>query len=67
MRNLSPTQFETLQKMEENGKLIRWNGGFWSFEDAEIKDVIRDSWGYTSIPQWYCDVRTLRALEKKAQ
>lgn len=54
---LSETQQEALQVMKEKGgKLIRWDGGYWTFEGAK---AIRDE------PEWHCGTTTIRSLYKK--
>mgnify|MGYP003196876941 CR=1 FL=1 len=56
--NLSPTMLETIKKIEEHGKLVRYTGGFWSWERCEQHDCCGDM-----VPDWHCDIKTLRALE----
>lgn len=56
-RDLSAKMKETVQVMKAHGKLIRYNYGFWSWCGVEIDTH--------NVPIWYCDVRTLRGLEKR--
>lgn len=51
---------DTLAKLQEHGSLVRFKGGFWSWKCCEINHY-RDY----SCPEWHCDVKTLRALEKR--
>lgn len=63
--NLSPTMTETLQLIQEHGKLIRYDGGFWSWKDAAQKPLYNGGKLLCMVPVWHCDVKTLRALEKR--
>ena len=54
-RNLSTKMEEAVRIMKAHGKLIRYDGGFWSWINVEIHDA----------PIWYCGVGTLRALAKR--
>lgn len=76
---LSNTMLETINIMENhNGKLIRYRGGWWSWENSEIKYYMRKEPRETphftdykihdddyAIPIWNCDVKTVRALQKR--
>lgn len=54
--NLSDTQKEAVnQLINHGGTFIRKEGGFWTWPDAKGNVV----------PEYYCDVRTLRVLERK--
>jgi hypothetical protein len=54
--NLSATQQKALnQLINHGGTFIRKEGGFWTWPDGKGNVV----------PEWYCDVRTLRVLERK--
>ena len=46
---LSKTMIDVLDKMKEHGKLVRYCGGFWSWEDVEIKKLLLDEWIITII------------------
>ena len=60
---MSKTQKEVIRIMEKYGnKLIRWPGGFWTYEGATIR---YRPFGDHPVPVWYCGVRTLRAMHKK--
>lgn len=59
-RNLSPKMEETLRIMIKHRKLIRYDGGFWSWEGCKMEHGIN-----FDCPMWYCLVNTLRALHKR--
>lgn len=65
---LSHTQEEALKMMKEKGGgvLVRWPGGFWTFSGAQGRAVYNRH-GYLEylVPEWWCGVRTVRALAKK--
>lgn len=65
MEQLSKTMIEVLGKMKEHGKLIRYHGGFWSWEGVEIKTTSFRKMKNYEYPAWNCDVRTLKALHKR--
>lgn len=54
---LSPTQLEALEKIREHGgKIIRLNGGFWTWPSCPP--------GYwQDTPSWSVDIKTVRCLE----
>lgn len=66
--NLSKVMIETIDMMKQhNGKMIRWKYGLWTFEGAKIKYYVKSNVDNSNvpIPEWYCDVKTLRALHKR--
>lgn len=61
MKKPTPTQLEVLRRMEANDKTIRRvPGGFWITADA----VLTPREGYAAPDKW-CDIRTVRAMEKQ--
>ena len=55
---LTETQQKTLAAMREHdGELVRLTGGFWTWRDCPRVKL--------GVPSWYCDMNTLRALEKR--
>lgn len=64
---LSDTQKEVVKVMKEKGgKLIRWSGGFWTFDGAKGED----HYGLNGellyrLPEWHCGTNTVKALAKK--
>ena len=63
--NLSPSMFETIKIIEKYGKLVRWEGGFWTFEGVETKGTVQGGFCEIPVPSWYCTVKTLRALHSR--
>lgn len=63
-RNLSAKMEESVRIMRTHGKLIRYDGGFWSWVGVEIHHCRNGADTYRC-PIWYCSVRTLRALDKR--
>ena len=62
---LSPAQFIALLWMIKhgNGRVVRWNGGFWTVEKMQERGHFTQRDGYR-VPQWYAGVGTLMALER---
>lgn len=63
--NLSKTMIETIKAMQKHGDLKRYDGGFWSWEDIDLKPLYNGGTFLCMIPIWHCDVKTLRALAKR--
>lgn len=63
--NLSKTMLEVIEAMKTHGNLVRYDGGFWSWEDVEIEHVRFNRMQNFDVPAWHCDVKTLRALERR--
>ena len=63
-RDLSEKMEEAVRVMRVHGKLIRYDGGFWSWVNVEIHRHKNGADTYES-PIWYCGVGTLRALVKR--
>lgn len=63
-RDLSAKMEEAVRIMKAHGKLIRYDGGFWSWAGVEIHHC-KNGAGTYSCPIWYCSVLTLRALAKR--
>lgn len=62
MKRLSPTQQKMVDHLRASpsGKMVRVDGGFWvAYEDVDA--VLRRVFG---IKAPWCDIRTVRALEK---
>lgn len=59
-RDLSSKMEETLRVMVKHRKLVRYDGGFWSWEGCEIKHCLN-----FDCPMWYCLVNTLRSLHRR--
>ena len=59
-RDLSPKMEETLQVMVKHRKLVRYDGGLWSWEGCEIKHYVD-----FDCPIWHCNIQTLRALHRR--
>lgn len=59
VKKLSPTQQGVLDTLTEQhqSRLIRVQGGFWTYPTCPRK-------GDGTIPTWWVDVRTVRAMEK---
>lgn len=62
---LSKAMLETIEKMRKHGDFIRYDGGFWSWKDVEIKPLYNGGKFLCMVPIWHCDVKTLRALAKR--
>ena len=62
---LSNKMLETLEMIKQHGKLIRHSGGFWSWTEIELKPLYNGREFMCMVPIWYCDVKTLRALQKR--
>lgn len=62
---LSRTMLKTIEMMRQHGGFVRYDGGFWSWENVELKPLYNGGMFLCNIPIWYCDVKTLRALEKR--
>lgn len=61
--SLSKSQQEVLeQALQNDGRLIRWKGGFWTFEGA--KSVGKNRNGLDT-PEWYCATNTIFALVRR--
>lgn len=63
--DLSETMIKTLNIMDEHEKLVRYDGGFWSWENAELKPLYNGGNFLCMVPCWYCNVKTLRALKTR--
>lgn len=59
--NLSTTMRETIRVMRKHGNLVRYKGGFWSWENVDLKTRGENRF----VPTWFCNVQTLRALDKR--
>lgn len=64
-RGLSDIMLKTIAIMQKHGKLIRYAGGFWSWEDIALKPLCNGGKFLCMVPEWHCDVKTLRALDKR--
>lgn len=62
---LSKKMSETMQVLEKYKVLIRYEGGFWSWEDTDMEPLHNGGQFLCMVPSWYCDVKTLRALAKR--
>lgn len=62
---LSKTMQDTLEKLRDNKELIRYPGGFWSWREVELKSSYNGREFMCMVPIWYCDVKTLHALQKR--
>ena len=56
---------ETMQALEKYKALIRYDGGFWSWDGADVTPSHNGGRFMCMVPSWYCDVKTLRALAKR--
>lgn len=65
MDKLSQTMQEVLDVLKEHKALIRYHGGFWSWDGVEIKRTTFTRMDNFDYPAWHCDVKTLRALHKR--
>ena len=63
--DLSKTMRDTIMIMQEHGELMRYEGGFWSWDNVETKPLYNGGKIIGTVPVWYCSVITLRALEKR--
>lgn len=63
-RDLSAKMEEAVRIMKAHGKLVRYDGGFWSWVGVEIHHYRNGADTY-DCPIWNCGVRTLRALAKR--
>lgn len=63
--NLSKTMLDTISVMQKHSKLIRYDGGFWSWENIDLKPLYNGGTFMCMVPTWHCDVKTLRALDKR--
>lgn len=62
---LSDTMFDTIDKLSKYGKLVRYDGGFWSWENTEMEPLYNGGRFQCMVPSWHCDIKTLRALSKR--
>jgi len=62
---MSPKMMAVIKELKYYGKLIRYDGGFWSCEGVELKPLYNGGRYMGDAPVWHCDVRTLRALQKR--
>lgn len=62
---LSEKMLETMQVLEKYKALKRYDGGFWSWDSADMKPSYNGGQIICMVPSWYCDVKTLRALAKR--
>lgn len=56
---------KVIEQMEMHGEMIRYPGGFWSWKGVEIQHIHFKCMEDYDVPSWYCDVKTLRALDKR--
>lgn len=61
----SATMLETIATMRQHGDLIRYDGGFWSWKNVELKPLYIGGKFLCNVPVWHCDVKTLRALNRR--
>lgn len=60
---IPPIQQEAIDQAENHGRrLVRWKGGFWTFEGARESG---DSWNGVPVPEWYCRTNTVFALVRR--
>jgi len=64
-QNLSVKMLEVLEKLRFTGEFIRYDGGFWSWAGVELKPLYNGGRYMGDAPVWHCDVKTLRALQKR--
>ena len=62
---LSETMRNVLLRLQEYGSLVRFDGGFWSWKEVDFKPQYNENQYMDKVPVWHCDVRTLRALQKR--
>jgi hypothetical protein len=61
--SLSPIQQEAIDQASKHGKrLVRWKGGFWTYEGAKPCENIG---GGPQVPEWYCRTNTIFALVRR--
>ena len=65
MDKLSPTMQNVLDILKEHKELVRYKGGFWSWNGVEFKRRTFNRMDCYDVPAWHCDVKTLRALHKR--
>jgi len=63
--NISVRMHQAIQAMETHGKLVRYKGGFWSWPNIETKTCRNGSDKYIVPKEFWCDVNTLRALDRR--
>lgn len=63
-RDLSEKMEGAVRVMKAHGKLIRYDGGFWSWDGVAIHHC-RNGAGAYDVPIWHCGVGTLRGLKKR--
>ncbi len=51
-----------LAAVRREGRLERWNGGFWTFPGCPVASVKARSSGAEPVPGWHCTFRTIQAL-----
>lgn len=57
---LSETQKEVVEVIKEHGGvLVRWVGGYWTWEGAKVKE---EAPMVGRVPEWHCGTSTIRAL-----
>ncbi|MBU5442415.1 hypothetical protein [Paenibacillus sp. MSJ-34] len=60
---LSEMQSEALEMAKKHGgRLIRWKGGFWTFEGARPSGERHCG---SPTPEWYCTTNTVFALVRR--
>lgn len=64
-QNLSPKMSEVMKILKEHCEIIRYDGGFWSWSEVNLKLLYNGNQYMGKVPVWHCDVRTLRALQKR--
>lgn len=65
MNELSDTMQKVLDVLKQHKELVRYHGGFWSWKGVEIKRTTFTRMRNYDYPIWYCDIRTLHALQRR--
>ncbi len=54
---ISPTQQSVLSRLQPGLMMVRWPGGFWTFEGCPPKNPDRPD-----VPEWWVETQTIRAM-----
>jgi hypothetical protein len=60
---LSPVMQEALDVIKQHGHLIRWPGGYWTYDGVPVKRPRHQL--VEAVPEWWCGISTVKALEKR--
>jgi hypothetical protein len=60
---ITNTQLSVVERMRADGGVLeRWPGGFWTTPSSPVEKVDSDG---VKVPEWYVEIRTVRALVAK--